>query len=810
MDSISDKLTEKYGRKKNSMIIPLILVFVFVVVLVFYTSKLMYNVAVSNSQVVIEDRLFNVSSLVENHLNTAENVLHVTADSVSHMMISGSTRARVHEFLVQETNNIAEQFDENYTGLYGYIMGKYTDGLNWEPPEDYDPQSRDWYILAMERDGEIVFVPPYIDAQTGNMIISVSRMLPDRQNVISLDVQLQGIQDMMKDLTLNGKGYGFVVDDTGLIIAHADEEKKGKNIRDFEGGGEYLDEIIRTDSGSFNYKIGKAASSVYVNSIMNNWYIVMVVSDDELYEEVRSQLLINALICTLIFSMIALLYYLGYKKEKSYSARMEEMKNEEQRQEYETQLLKLEKDAADQANKAKSNFLANMSHEIRTPMNAILGMDEMIIREAKDPKISKYANNIHSAGRTLLSIINDILDLSKIESGKMELVPVEYDFASVLNDIVNMTMNKAQEKGLTYDIFVDPSIPSVMRGDEIRIRQIILNITNNAIKYTEDGGVGLSFGFVHDKNRLTIRVADTGMGIREEDLDKLFSSFQRLDETRNRKIEGTGLGLNITKQLIEMMGGTINVESTYGKGSVFTAEVIQEVVDDTPIGDYSERLSVSQKQKEEFRPTLIAPKARILIVDDNEMNLEVITELLGDTRMKMRTALSGDDCLEMLEKESFDVILLDQMMPGMSGTQTLEEIRTRHLCDDTPVIALTADAILGARDSYIKEGFTDYLSKPVMYAELEAVLLKYVNKDLLIGEDELKDEEDKKKAKDAAGDLPVVLVVNDSTEKLKDLKEAFSGRYKGVFVKDEASAEKYLSKHDVEFIIRDGHDKVPS
>ena len=216
-----------HRRKKHSMTIPLILVFIFMAVMVIYTSRLMYSVAVSNSTTVIEDRMLNISSMVENHLNTAENVLHVTADSVHHMIVSGSTPARIHEFLVEETNNVSEQFDENYTGLYGYIMGRYMDGLNWEPPETYDPRTRDWYVYAITNKGDVTFVPPYIDAQTGNLIISVCRMLPDKQNVISLDVQLKGVQSMMDELTLNGKGYGFVVDETGLFIAHRDADKTG-------------------------------------------------------------------------------------------------------------------------------------------------------------------------------------------------------------------------------------------------------------------------------------------------------------------------------------------------------------------------------------------------------------------------------------------------------------------------------------------------------------------------------------------------------------------------------------------------------
>ena len=786
-------------HKNRSMLIPLILVSVFVFVMVIYTSTLVYNVAVLNSNAVIEDRINNVSSLVENHLNTAKNVLQITGDSVQHMMISGSTPTRIHEFLVEESANVEKQFGEDYHGIYGYIMSRYMDGLNWEPPEDYDPKSRDWYIAAKHNDGDIVFVPPYVDAQTDEMIISVCRMLPDRQNIISLDVKLNGIQSLMDDLSLNGKGYGFIVNEEGFIIAHKDESKKGEYISRIEGGKELFNKIKETDKGKFSYMIDGENNTVFVNHLSNNWNVVMVVSNSELYADVVRQLFVNVFICILVFIFIATLYYLGYRNEKIYSKRMEEMKIEEQRQEYETKVLKLEKDAADQANKAKSNFLANMSHEIRTPMNAILGMDEMILRETDNPKLIKYAKNIQSAGKTLLSIINDILDLSKIESGRMELVPVEYDFSSVLNDIVNMTMTRAEEKGLKYEINVDPEIPSVMRGDEIRIRQIILNIVNNAIKYTEKGSVTVDICFKYDDSRLVVKVSDTGIGIREEDMDKLFSSFQRLDETRNRNVEGTGLGLNMTRQLAEMMGGSISVESHYGKGSVFTVDMVQELVDDAPIGDYTERLKKAHKQKEDFRPGLVAPNAKVLIVDDNEMNLEVITELMFDTKIRTSVALSGSECIEMIRKDRFDVILLDQMMPGMSGTQTLEIIRKEHLADDTPVVALTADAIIGARDTYIREGFSDYLSKPVMYADLENILMKYIRQ----GDDgSLVLSVDDSEIKTDAG-RPLVLVISSSSEKLNEIKGSLPEKFKGVFVKDEAAAEKFLAKNKVEFVIRE-------
>ncbi len=777
-----------YGHKKHSMLIPLILVFVFVVVMVIYTSRLMYSVAVSNSNTVIEDRILNISSMVENHLNTAENVLHVTADSVNHMLISGSTPARIHEFLVQETNNVSEQFDENYNGIYGYVMNRYVDGLNWEPPEGYDPKERNWFIAAKEGDGDVVFVAPYIDAQTGNMIISVSRMLPDRQSVLSLDVQLKGIQSMMNELTLNGKGYGFVVDETGLIIAHRNEEKKGTNLTDDPGGEEYLNAIKECGTGSFSYVLDKEKSTVYVNSIMNNWYVVMVVSDRQLYDEVTSQLVVNVIICTLIFILIAAFYRYGHKNEQEYTKRMEEMKLEEQKATFERRVLELEKDAANASNKAKSDFLANMSHEIRTPMNAIIGMDEMILRTSPADPVKKYALDIQSAGKTLLSIINDILDFSKIESGKMELIPVEYSFASVMNDVVNMTMKKAQDKGLEYKLKVSDDIPSVLLGDEIRIRQVMLNLINNAIKYTHEGSVSIDVSYDRATDMLWLVVSDTGIGIKNEDLGKLFGSFQRLEEDKNRNIEGTGLGLNITQRLVRMMDGTIGVNSKYGEGTTFTVQMKQTVIDRTPVGDFAQNILRSQERREEYKPALVAPDAKILVVDDNDMNLEVIEGLLEGTKIKVTTADSGQECIDILRGDRFDVVFLDQMMPGMSGIQTLEGINKDNLAAGTPIIALTADAIVGARDNYIKEGFTDYLSKPVMFDALEAILLRYLDPKLI------KNAEAEEPAEE--GEKPLVIAISDSPDKLRKIKSILADSVKGVFVKDNESAAKYLAKQE--------------
>ena len=788
-----EKKIKKRGRRKTGMIIPMIFLFIFMTVMVIYTSSLMYNVAVSNSNAVMEDRILTVSSMINNHLNTAENVLHVAGDSVHHMLISGTTSARIHEFLVNETNTVAEQFDENYTGLYGYIMGKYLDGLNWVPPEDYDPKARDWFVEAMGADGKVVFTMPYIDAQTGNLIVSVCRMLPDRQSVIALDVQLKGIQSMMSELTLNGKGYGFVVSDDGMFIAHRDESKKGTNICDTQGGREFLDAIKEADFGSFPYTWGGEENIVYVNSIANNWNTVLVVSDHDLYSEVRSQRVVIIIICALIFLMISAIYYVGHRNEQKYNKEMEEMRLEEQKAAYERKVLELEKDAANASNKAKSDFLANMSHEIRTPMNAIIGMDEMILREKVSDKVRKYALDIQSAGKTLLSIINDILDFSKIESGKMELIPVEYGFASVMNDVMNMTMNKAQDKGLKYDLNVSKDIPSVLRGDEIRVRQVMLNLINNAIKYTHEGSVTIDVSYDNASGMMQMIVSDTGIGIKNEDLGKLFGSFQRLDEDKNRNIEGTGLGLNITMRLVKMMDGTIEVSSKYGEGTTFTVKMKQETIDPTPVGNFADNLSRAQDQGKDYRPSLVAPKAKILVVDDNDMNLEVFEALLEDTKIKVTTAESGKECLDILRNESFDLIFLDQMMPGMSGVQTLEGIRGEHLADDTKIIALTADAIVGARENYIREGFSDYLSKPVIYEALEEMLIRYLDQALIQKKDEISKSNSEENVKDE--EKPVVIAVSPSPDKLRDLKELLGSAYKGVFVKDMESAAKFVEKN---------------
>lgn len=391
-----------------------------------------------------------------------------------------------------------------------------------------------------------------------------------------------------------------------------------------------------------------------------------------------------------------------------------------------------EKLSAEAANQAKSNFLANMSHEIRTPINAIIGMDEMIIRESRERRILHYAQNIKDASKSLLALVNDILDFSKVESGKMEIINGNYQISSLLNDLITMIEPRAKEKGLELLLDIDDQIPCELYGDEIRVRQIITNLLTNAVKYTKEGSVTLKVRSTRlpetEKVRLDIAVVDTGIGIKKEDQKKLFSTFQRVDEEQNRGIEGTGLGLALSKQLLELMGSKLLLDSEYGCGSAFFFGLVQQIVDQSPIGDYKAHFDSSAHDRNRYQESFQAPDARILVVDDTRMNLEVCKGLLKKTKIQVDTADSGLECLNMIMKKEYHIIFLDHKMPHMDGVQCLERMRQMedHPNVNTKVIALTANAVSGAREFYLSHGFDDYLSKPIQGDKLEQILCQYL------------------------------------------------------------------------------------
>ena len=404
--------------------------------------------------------------------------------------------------------------------------------------------------------------------------------------------------------------------------------------------------------------------------------------------------------------------------------------------EEQTDLAEKNRRAAVHANEAKSEFLANMSHEIRTPLNAILGMNEMVMREEISPMAQKYSQDIFNAGQTLLAIINDILDFSKIESGKLEITPVTYEMSSVLNDVINMVTRKAEDKNLKIITDIAKDMPSQLFGDEVRIRQILLNLVNNAVKYTKKGSVTLKVRWEHlddVKIYLKMSVIDTGIGIREEDQRKLFKGFQRVDMVNNRNIEGTGLGLAITKRLVEQMDGIINVRSVYGEGSTFTVVLPQVIMDDTPMGDFMSAYQRMRHSRLERPKVFTAPEARILIVDDNRVNLAVAKGLIKDTKIQIDTAESGLQALEMIKTNRYHIILLDHMMPELNGIETIKRMKAQeeNASADAAVIALTANAVSGSREMYMVSGFDDYLSKPIDVVRYVELLRKYLPQELV-------------------------------------------------------------------------------
>lgn len=388
---------------------------------------------------------------------------------------------------------------------------------------------------------------------------------------------------------------------------------------------------------------------------------------------------------------------------------------------------------AEAANMAKSSFLANMSHEIRTPINAILGMNEMILREEKDPAIRGYAGNIQASGNSLLSIVSDVLDISKIESGKLEIIPVDYEVNSLISDCCNMAAGRAKAKELELLVECADNVPMKLCGDETHIRQIIVNLLTNAVKYTEKGTVKLivSGRFTDGGFVLKVDVSDTGIGIAEENLPQLFTQFQRFDLQRNRNIEGTGLGLSIVKRLCDLMSGTITARSVLGSGSTFTVELPQKVVDSTPCGGVN--LNYSAGAEHEYHHSFEAPEAKILAVDDLPVNLLVIANLLKETRIKIDTAGSGRECLDKCSQQKYDLILMDHMMPEMDGVQTFEKLHGDKSSPnfETPVIMLTANALAGMREQYMDVGFADYVSKPVRGAKLEEAIRRNLPESLI-------------------------------------------------------------------------------
>ena len=636
-----------------------------------------------------------------------------------------------HRYL-EESFEFLNKGEYIYDIYFTYPDNRMTCASDFVPDGTVDfAHDREWYLNAA-KSNDICYSTSYKDYDSGYSIITISKgVYRDGvlQGVIAADIFVDILEKIINEADVAPNSYAFLIDQNMKMLVHPYEaysyDDAPYGVMDIPNAP--YEEVLKSiNRGSFETvyltDYDGITRGVIVSKLANTgWYVGIATSKEELMKGVSNLIggfVIAMIIAVLIGSIMAI--FLGKILDKL----------SKQQQEYEAQVLKLEKQVADEASRAKSQFLADMSHEIRTPINAILGMNEMIMRETNENTVLDYAKNIKNSSRNLLQLINSILDFSKIEDGKMELVPVRYSVSVLVSYLVNSVKERAESNNLEFNVNVDPNIPKELFGDDVRIDQIIVNLLTNAVKYTSRGSVTLTISEkerVEDRILLFVSVKDTGMGIKKSDMERLFEPFERVDVERNRNIEGTGLGISIVIKLLKLMDSELKVESEYGQGSEFSFELWQKIENPEPIGDYT-KLTGEASKIHSYREAFKAPDARILLVDDTRMNILVAMNLLKKTGIKIDTSSNGAEAVRLSKENKYDVIFLDQRMPGMDGTETLKYIRTTFNSKnmETPIICLTADAIHGAKERYMAEGFTDYLTKPVEGSELERILIEYL------------------------------------------------------------------------------------
>lgn len=829
----------------------------------------------------------------QNCLSDAIDILTVNYFTVQYMHESGYSMDEFRTYFTEQTDYLKNEESMQYLGIYGYIDGELMLSTAWEQPEGYRIEDRSWYQEMKQNGTELTITTPYLDMKTNRQVVSVGRMFRDGSNLIGVDVDLEDLSNLLKELDA-GAGEIYIVDQTGSIIAGENPAFMGKTLDSiYHRTGAYENyvsdidkELASETEGTVSYKTDSAWISV--KPILDNWYVVAIVDKNEVSKLAAKNAIPSAVTLTVVLLVFFMLYMnlfvrvyrtgkkgrasIGVERYASGSVLQDDKRVKKvvfyvyilfatyfimmfyrfqkapmfvivtlatmlisflvtfirkttvkihglcmsgclfaivamyglipgehnrltdmflaaavvvslyQKMElnifmlistivyylymvlagryisqtgsfdvsetildlliiligslmllvviaWNKQLqvrLKQKAEEAETAANSKSAFLANISHEIRTPLNAILGMNELVLRESRQPHIKEYAMYIKNSGKSLLTIISDILDLSKIESGKVYLVNENYSLSSLVEDVERSIQKRIMEKGLELKIYVEPELHENLKGDEVRIKQIIMNLLTNAVKYTEKGEVRLYITgtVVENKQDLTIEVSDTGIGMRSEDMGKLFTNFERLDLKRNRSVEGTGLGLPITKNLLVAMGGDITVSSVYGEGSTFTATVGQEIVNEEQIGDYRKKYKEKLHHEVCYHESFHAEDARILVVDDNEVNLKIVVGLAKNTKLQIDTALSAAEGLKLIRQHSYQLLLIDHMMPEMDGIEMLQHVKTMDggIYKDIPAVAITANALSGAKQTYLDAGFCGYLSKPIDPKRFEQII----------------------------------------------------------------------------------------
>jgi signal transduction histidine kinase len=690
------------------------------VLVVFLALVFMIFIAVYFISMVKDHLVENIDGV----LNTAEEVVYANFREAEIALLSASISIQSHLDNNYSQDQIRAYIEElsdhlkvpssmgiqSFLDVYGYINGEFIAGNRWTPPADYVAAERPWHIAAVNAGGAIGYTDPYVDKQTGDVVMSAAKLLNggSERGIVVIDIYMNDISAYITNLKSASGGYGMLVDQDFVYIAHPDKTFLGRRVHELNEkyAAKYADlendliEGVKNYSGVALTGYDGREMETFFRKLKYGWYIGVAVPVDINYH--------TSYVMVFVFSAAAMVFILilNYIVAKMNKARVK----------------------ADQENKSKTSFLARMSHEIRTPMNVIISLVEVILRKNIADDVREQLVIVRQSSVTLLGLINDILDFSKMEAGQLQLEAKKYSLPSLVNDVANLIRMRIAGKPLELIIRVEDDAPSTLIGDELRVKQILINLLTNAVKYTHAGQVELHVSVKKKDGAqlvLFFKVSDTGIGIKQKDMERLFDEFSRVDTNRNQNIEGTGLGLAIVKNLCKAMGGDISVSSVYEQGSVFTVSVLQRFDEERPALE-EER----SPEERESSPPFVAPDAHALVVDDIDTNLMVAEELLKFYELRIDTCTSGGKALRLVQENFYDLVFMDHMMPEMDGIETTRRIRAMGENDPyfqrVPIIALTANALAEHRELFFQSGFNDFLAKPIEVEKLYGILEKWL------------------------------------------------------------------------------------
>ena len=660
---------------------------------------------------------------IDGFLAKSESVLRVTARIIEKSLDHGAMQAHIESLLVSEAQYYKHTNEIALSNMFGILREEFFNGGRWTPAAGYVPSNRPWYQNAPMEHGKVALIPTHMTPHGGEQVVTISLRLSDKRSVLAMDLYLKDMLAGVKKSDLSN--MLVIIDKKGMVVSHTDITQNGKNYLSADFWGSDEEKLARAitfaSEEPFVFNLRGRDYRVFSTLIQGEWYVVRLVEENGLWKTMNYAVARNAILFFMIYVLFILLFTAIFAK-----------------------YLKLVR-----VNRSKTAFLTSMSREIRSAVNGILGMNSIVQKELHDDNMKEYSNNIQSAGHSIISLVNDVLDVSKIESGRLSIESMEYDIFTVLQECYNENEPKAKAKGLTFHIDCDPDIPSCLWGDQNRIIQIINNLLSNAVRFTEVGGVSLSVGFdnlppigslrTDDYIMLKIAVKDTGVGIRKEDRDSIFNKYLPKSPKDESDIEGMGLGLSLTQELLAKCGGHMSINSRYGEGSSFLVEIPQLVLNTEPMGDFAMRYRNASRKNKDNAEIFLAPEARILIVDDVELNIKMFRGFLNNSQVKIDEALSGHQCLQLVESRHYDLIFLDHMMPVMDGVDVFRKMRMmdKYPNKNTPVIALVSEGESLTKDSFLAEGFADYLLKPVKERDLHRTMKWYLPKQLVLTPEDL-------------------------------------------------------------------------